>query len=300
MASSRLRHRVAGRSPSRARVPGRRMARRSWSPSNGYAPRRCADHPLSSTRSRRRVKNSLGARVRLASTTSLTAVGVTIALVVTQNGSSSSGAPTNAAAQERAAPGEVILSDAGRRSDERVSRGGSRPLAEERLSPLVRRPAKKVPSRQVKLPTWLQACRTQTQKLPGANGQVADGDLCELPKDGFHLRGDAAKAWWKLTGRYEERFGEPPCLTDAYRSLAAQQRLYASKPGLAARPGTSNHGWGVAVDLCGGAQSFGTPEHEWLSANAEKVGWTHPAWARRSGSKPEPWHWEFTGGMAEG
>ena len=83
------------------------------------------------------------------------------------------------------------------------------------------------------------------------------------------------------------------CITDSYRSLQAQSTLFATKPDLAATPGTSNHGWGLAVDLCGGAEAFGTPEHDWPVSNGPRFGWHHPAWARVDGSRPEPWHFEF-------
>nr|WP_269811342.1 M15 family metallopeptidase [Kineosporia rhizophila] len=112
---------------------------------------------------------------------------------------------------------------------------------------------------------------------------------------GHHLRADAAYAFDQLSQTYAEQFGTFVCVTDSYREYATQVRLYATKPNLAARPGQSNHGWGTAVDLCGGVQSFGTPEHEWLFANAPLFGWFHPAWAQAGGSRPEPWHWEFGG-----
>ena len=35
------------------------------------------------------------------------------------------------------------------------------------------------------------------------------------------------------------------------------------------------------------------PAFDWLTANAPGFGWVHPAWAQPSGSKPEPWRWEF-------
>ena len=74
-----------------------------------------------------------------------------------------------------------------------------------------------------------------------------------------------------------------------------QVRVSAERPGLAARPGHSNHGWGTAADLCGGIDRFGTPTHDWMLANAPLFGWFHPAWAEPSGKLPEPWHWEFGG-----
>ncbi|MET0133024.1 MAG: M15 family metallopeptidase, partial [Kibdelosporangium sp.] len=69
--------------------------------------------------------------------------------------------------------------------------------------------------------------------------------------------------------------------------------LYGVKPALAAVPGTSNHGWGLALDLCGGAQSAGSPEHAWLMANAPGYGWQNPPWAQPGRGRVEPWHWEF-------
>ena len=62
---------------------------------------------------------------------------------------------------------------------------------------------------------------------------------------------------------------------------------------LGAVPGTSNHGWGLAVDLCGGIQSYTSPQHAWMTEHAGRFGWRQPAWAQQGGSKPEPWHWEF-------
>ncbi|MBT0771974.1 M15 family metallopeptidase [Kineosporia sp. J2-2] len=128
------------------------------------------------------------------------------------------------------------------------------------------------------------------------NGNIPLAALCPLASaPGHYLRADAAHAFDRLSAAYAEHFGTPICVTDSYRDRATQVRLYATKPGLAARPGTSNHGWGTATDLCGGVQNFGTPEHEWLFANAPVFGWFHPAWAQPDGSRPEAWHWEFGG-----
>jgi LAS superfamily LD-carboxypeptidase LdcB len=89
--------------------------------------------------------------------------------------------------------------------------------------------------------------------------------------------------------------GSPLCVTDSYRSYAEQVDVYQRKPGLAAVPGTSNHGWGQAVDFCGGIQTAGSAAYRWMEANAGRFGWVHPEWARPAGSKPEAWHWEFQG-----
>lgn len=138
-------------------------------------------------------------------------------------------------------------------------------------------------------------CRgADTSAFP--NGQIPLDALCPLwGAPGHRLRADAAHAYESLNRAYAGAFGEPLCVTDSYRSYDSQVRLKAAKPTLAATPGTSNHGWGTAVDLCGGIQNFGTTTHEWMRANAPLHGWFHPGWAQQGGSKPEPWHWEFGG-----
>ena len=93
---------------------------------------------------------------------------------------------------------------------------------------------------------------------------------------------------------YGDALGTELCITDSYRSIDGQEQVFKTKPGFAALPGTSNHGWGIAVDLCGGIERFGTPQHDWLSSHGATYGWAHPAWAAATGSKPEPWHFEFT------
>lgn len=128
------------------------------------------------------------------------------------------------------------------------------------------------------------------------NGRIPVAALCPLVSaPGHHLRADAAYAFDRLSRAYAERFGRPICVTDSYRSYEAQVSVYARKPGLAAVPGTSNHGWGTATDLCGGVSDFASSEHRWLALNASLHGWYHPGWAQQNGSKPEPWHWEFGG-----
>jgi LAS superfamily LD-carboxypeptidase LdcB len=140
------------------------------------------------------------------------------------------------------------------------------------------------------------SCRSTGIQQYG-NGQIPVAALCGLKSaPGQYLRADAAYAFDRLSYAYQQQFGTPVCVTDSYRSYPEQVRLYATKPGLAAVPGTSNHGWGTAVDLCGGIQSFGTRQHTWMLLNAPLYGWFHPSWAEPAGSRPEPWHWEYGGG----
>lgn len=129
-----------------------------------------------------------------------------------------------------------------------------------------------------------------------ANGNFDPGSLCPLwSAPGQVLRADAAAAFNRLSRYHAATVGGPLCVTDSYRSYSAQVAVYAQKPGLAAVPGTSEHGWGLAVDLCGGAESFGSASYDWLKANSTRFEFVHPGWAEAGGGRPEPWHWEFTG-----
>ncbi len=128
------------------------------------------------------------------------------------------------------------------------------------------------------------------------NGRLDESQLCPLRfHPGQRLRCDVADDFDRLVVAYAEQFRTLLCVTDSYRDYASQVAVRAARPTLAAVPGTSNHGWAIAVDLCGGIERFGTPQHRWMQANAPRFGWMQPTWATIVGSKPEPWHWQPVG-----
>lgn len=129
-----------------------------------------------------------------------------------------------------------------------------------------------------------------------ANGFLPDAALCPLwGTAGFRLVGPAAAAFNAMSQFHAASVGAPLCVTDSYRSYGEQVSVYSRKPDLAATPGTSEHGWGRAVDLCGGVERFGSDAFRWMSAHAGRFGFFHPAWAEPGGGRPEPWHWEYGG-----
>lgn len=139
-------------------------------------------------------------------------------------------------------------------------------------------------------------CPVDDESTDHPNGKVPASHLCALPQAKHKLHGDAADAFWRLNAAYRSEFGEDMCVSSSYRTFDEQVELNRAKPDLTAKPGTSNHGWGRAVDLCAGVDKFGTPQYEWMLANAGDYGFENPSWARQSGSKPEAWHWEYTRG----
>ncbi|HEV6952411.1 MAG TPA: M15 family metallopeptidase [Promicromonospora sp.] len=127
-----------------------------------------------------------------------------------------------------------------------------------------------------------------------ANGRIPADVLCPLDfAPGHLLRCDAAERLTALSTAFEDRFGYPLPLTDSYRSLATQLTVRETKPHLAALPGTSNHGWGLAVDLGDPIAGGASAEYVWLRLHGPDYGWDNPSWARLGGDRPEPWHFEF-------
>jgi D-alanyl-D-alanine carboxypeptidase len=146
----------------------------------------------------------------------------------------------------------------------------------------------------VELDGSVKPCSTNEGEYP--NGRLPASALCPLYGDPAHsLRPGAAAAFNAMSIAYEKDTGTPICITDSYRSYAEQVLVKAAKGKWAATPGTSEHGMGRAVDLCGGINNFGTPAHLWMKQNAPLYGWFHPDWAEPTGSLPEPWHWEYAG-----
>jgi D-alanyl-D-alanine carboxypeptidase len=201
-------------------------------------------------------------------------------------------APAPVALKANAAAQPAPLDDD--RWDDRASR--TRRAAEPDPEPVPTKPAA-VPAPPQPAAPVLPGCDGRPHNLAGhANGRLSDDVLCTLPGgSGERLRADAAVAFVELAAAYQQALDEEICVTDGYRPLAEQQQLRRLKPRFAARPGYSEHGWGLAVDLSCGVQSFRTRQHAWLVDNAGDYGWFLPEWAQRGGARPEPWHWEYSG-----
>jgi hypothetical protein len=132
------------------------------------------------------------------------------------------------------------------------------------------------------------------------NGNLTDAELCDLPfAPGARLSNRAAVALTALNDAFRDEFGTDIALVDSYRSLGRQYSVKESRGYLAARPGTSMHGLGLAIDLAGSVTG-NSAAYKWLVANGAAYGWENPPWARRGGSgNYEPWHFEFRPGVEE-
>lgn len=123
-----------------------------------------------------------------------------------------------------------------------------------------------------------------------------------------YLEKHAAKWFDKLNEEYFKQFGKYIYVTDSFRNYEGQvackeKWTRAGDPGKAATPGTSLHGWGIAVDIgdatigVGAGISYNSKTYNWLRVNAPKFKWDNPTWARQGtvGKPKEPWHWEYQG-----
>ena len=119
------------------------------------------------------------------------------------------------------------------------------------------------------------------------NGQIPAASLQRIGEGGHRLYGPAATSFQDLM-RAARADGVTIGVTDSYRSfdqqvdVAERKGLYKNG-GLAATPGTSNHGWGLSVDL-----DLDSRAQTWMRANAGRFGFVEDV-AR------EPWHWTFYG-----
>lgn len=123
----------------------------------------------------------------------------------------------------------------------------------------------------------------------GQNGMLPPSALASVGI-GSHkaqpVAADAFKAMRAAAAKDKVDLG----ITDSYRSYAAQVDVKRRKPNLAATPGRSNHGWGLAFDMSFGSNQ-NSPGYKWMVQNASKFGFKGPL------QKPfEPWHWEYAGG----
>ncbi|MBL7256381.1 M15 family metallopeptidase [Paractinoplanes lichenicola] len=124
-----------------------------------------------------------------------------------------------------------------------------------------------------------------TELAAYGNGKIPANALEQVGNTRHKLWAPAAEGLNRMIND-AKREGVTIGITDSYRpyeeqvDLARRKGLY-SQGGLAAKPGTSEHGWGMATDL-----DLNSKAQTWMRANAEKYGFSENV-------PREPWHWEF-------
>ncbi|WP_448072968.1 M15 family metallopeptidase [Georgenia yuyongxinii] len=117
------------------------------------------------------------------------------------------------------------------------------------------------------------------------NGRIPATALAPVGSAGHKLWAPAAEAFEQLLEAATAQ-GVKIGITDSYRSFEIQEDVVRrkglySEGGLGARPGTSPHGWGMAVDL-----DLDPAGQAWMRANASRFGFVED-------TPREPWHWGF-------
>lgn len=141
--------------------------------------------------------------------------------------------------------------------------------------------------------TPVGTCPEPDQVWSAENGHLSSSELAQIPfASGHYVRSDVVGGLAELNAAYAAEFGVNLTINSSYRTYAEQEALYDPSSDTAAPPGCSNHGTGLAIDIGGGVQTFGSAQYDWLKANAEAYGWVHPPFAEPSGRNPEPWHWQ--------
>ena len=120
-----------------------------------------------------------------------------------------------------------------------------------------------------------------------SNGRLDPSQLAPIGVGSHRLHPEAASAFQLLMAAAKAD-GVDIGVTDSYRSYDAQvdvarrKGLY-SQGGLAAKPGTSSHGYGLAVDL-----DLDSRAQSWMRTNGARFGFVED-------TPREPWHWKFDG-----
>ncbi|MBM3270614.1 MAG: M15 family metallopeptidase [Candidatus Sericytochromatia bacterium] len=119
---------------------------------------------------------------------------------------------------------------------------------------------------------------SSTRPTRGRNGEIRT-----VTRDGKPIGANIAAAFDKMVGAAKED-GVTLRVNSGYRSNAEQRRLWAANPNpaLVARPGTSNHEKGNAIDFANIGSAW-----SWLKRNARRFGFkNYPV---------EAWHYDFVG-----
>jgi LAS superfamily LD-carboxypeptidase LdcB len=142
------------------------------------------------------------------------------------------------------------------------------------------------------------------------NGEIPKDLLAKVDFGGYLLEKHAAVKFSALNKAFKEKFGKNFEISGPYRTIDVGINIFdwdlfnrtgaCRKKGsngktAAAKPGTSKHGWGQAMDIGGFGKGPGNAYFDWMEINAKKYGWINPAWAKKPGPGYEPWHWEYIG-----
>ena len=117
------------------------------------------------------------------------------------------------------------------------------------------------------------------------NGRIRLYDKASRALDSLLAAAEVANIKFKINGAFRS-------YDDQVR--VKEEKIKQGKPKDAATPGTSNHGFGLAVDFSQNGKQLTTamPQYKWLKENAGKYGFKRLPWGSK-GENWEAWHWEY-------
>jgi LAS superfamily LD-carboxypeptidase LdcB len=124
-----------------------------------------------------------------------------------------------------------------------------------------------------------------TELVQYGNGKIPPSALEQVGDTRHRLWAPAADSLTQMMAD-AKKDGVTIGITDSYRpyaeqvDLAKRKGLY-SQGGLAAKPGTSEHGWGMAADL-----DLNSKAQSWMQQNAARYGFVNNV-------SRESWHWAY-------
>ena len=150
-----------------------------------------------------------------------------------------------------------------------------------------------------------------------SNGQLPASDLAYISGTNARVLASLVTQTNALRAAFAKRFNKPLSITDAYRIYSTQESMFRRRyttnynisakidrrwwsgtswwrrvgMGSSATPGTSNHGWGRAIDFGARVNILGSEEQEWMVTNAPRFGYVWPKTFRKA-PYLEPWHYE--------
>ncbi len=131
------------------------------------------------------------------------------------------------------------------------------------------------------------------------NGKIPERMLVAIgwDKEKTLIAAPALKDLNRLNTAFKKKFGHNLDIDLAYRTRATQDAYWVELgPYVAARPGTSNHGWGTAIDVPETYNySFRGKYHKWLKANSKKFNWVHRKILEEGSPYAEAWHFDYVG-----
>ncbi|GAA1498366.1 hypothetical protein GCM10009628_33700 [Paeniglutamicibacter kerguelensis] len=131
------------------------------------------------------------------------------------------------------------------------------------------------------------------------NGKIDQGAMSTVPwdKEKTLIAAPAVASLTKLNTAFKKKFGKNLSIDLSYRTRATQDYYWKELgPYIAARPGTSNHGWGTAIDFPETYDySFRGKYYKWLKQNSSKYGWIHRKILEEGSPYAEAWHFEYYG-----